>query len=131
MFYILRHGRTDWNEEHRLQGEVDIPLNETGRQMAYDAAEKYKDIDFDICYCSPLKRAQETARIFLADRNPAVEIITDNRLHEMCFGDYEGVKNIRQKPECPVYLSLRSRKNMWQRTAQRALRSYITEQASL
>ena len=44
MFYILRHGRTDWNEEHRLQGEVDIPLNETGRQMAYDAAEKYKDI---------------------------------------------------------------------------------------
>ena len=104
MFYILRHGRTDWNEEHRLQGEVDIPLNETGRQMAYDAAEKYKDIDFDICYCSPLKRAQETARIFLADRNPAVEIITDNRLHEMCFGDYEGVKNIRQKPECPVYL---------------------------
>ena len=104
MFYILRHGRTDWNDEHRLQGEVDIPLNETGRQMAYDAAEKYKDIDFDICYCSPLKRAQETARIFLADRNPAVEIITDNRLHEMCFGDYEGVKNIRQKPECPVYL---------------------------
>ena len=104
MFYILRHGRTDWNEEHRLQGEVDIPLNETGRQMAYDAAEKYKDIDFDICYCSPLKRAQETARIFLAGRNPAVEIITDNRLHEMCFGDYEGVKNIRQKPECPVYL---------------------------
>ena len=113
MFYILRHGRTDWNEEHRLQGEVDIPLNETGRQMAYDAAEKYKDIDFDICYCSPLKRAQETARIFLADRNPAVEIITDNRLHEMST------------------CSLRSRKNMWQRTAQRALRSYITEQASL
>ena len=39
-------GRTDWNEEHRLQGEVDIPLNETGRQMAYDAAEKYKDDRF-------------------------------------------------------------------------------------
>jgi len=48
MFYILRHGRTDWNEEHKLQGEVDIPLNETGRQMAYDAAKKYKDIDFDM-----------------------------------------------------------------------------------
>ena len=52
-------------------------------RMAYDAAEKYKDIDFDICYCSPLKRAQETARIFLADRNPAVEIITDNRLRDV------------------------------------------------
>ena len=131
MFYILRHGRTDWNEEHRLQGEVDIPLNETGRQMAYDAAEKYKDIDFDICYCSPLKRAQETARIFLADRNPAVEIITDNRLHEMCFGDYEGGRISGKSPNALSTCSLRSRKNMWQRTAQRALRSYITEQASL
>lgn len=104
MFYILRHGRTDWNERHMLQGDVDIPLNETGRQMACDAAEKYKDIEFDICYCSPLQRAQETARIFLAGRQPEIPIITDNRLREMGFGDYEGVEGIRQKPECPVYL---------------------------
>ena len=104
MFYILRHGRTDWNERHMLQGDVDIPLNETGRQMARDAAEKYKDIDFDICYCSPLQRAHETAEIFLAGRTPAVPIITDNRLREMSFGDYEGVEGIRQKPDCPVYL---------------------------
>lgn len=65
MFYILRHGRTDWNEEHRLQGEVDIPLNETGRQMAYDAAEKYKDIDFDICYCSRLREHRRRQGFFL------------------------------------------------------------------
>ena len=63
MFYILRHGRTDWNEEHRLQGEVDIPLNETGRQMAYDAAEKYKDIDFDICYCHSIKSTSHPASL--------------------------------------------------------------------
>ena len=100
------------------RGEVDIPLNETGRQMNTMPQKKYKDIDFDICYCSPLKRAQETARIFLADRNPAVEIITDNRLHEMCFGDYEGVKNIRQSPNALYTCSLRSRKICGKRTAQ-------------
>ena len=50
MFYILRHGRTDWNERHMLQGDVDIPLNETGRQMARDAAEEYKDIIPKIVY---------------------------------------------------------------------------------
>ena len=60
MFYILRHGRTDWNEEHKLQGEVDIPLNETGREMAYDAAEKYKDID--IHYIEP-NLTPETAEL--------------------------------------------------------------------
>ena len=70
MFYILRHGRTDWNEGAQTAGEVDIPLNETGRQMAYDAAEKYKDIDFDICYCSPLKRAQGDGKDFSCRQKP-------------------------------------------------------------
>lgn len=37
MLYIMRHGKTDWNAVHRLQGSEDIPLNEEGRQMARDA----------------------------------------------------------------------------------------------
>ena len=61
MLYIMRHGKTDWNAVHRLQGSEDIPLNEEGRQMARDARKKYGDLRFDICYCSPLQRAQETA----------------------------------------------------------------------
>ena len=51
MLYIMRHGKTDWNAVHRLQGSEDIPLNEEGRQMARDARKKYGDLRFDICYC--------------------------------------------------------------------------------
>lgn len=34
MLYIMRHGKTDWNEQHKLQGRTDIPLNENGIAMA-------------------------------------------------------------------------------------------------
>ena len=66
MLYIMRHGKTDWNAAHRLQGHTDIPLNEEGRHMAIKARETYKDLHFDICYCSPLIRAKETAGIPLS-----------------------------------------------------------------
>ena len=64
MLYIMRHGRTDWNEQYRLQGGTDIPLNEEGRRMAREAAETYRDVEFDLCYVSPLQRARETAELF-------------------------------------------------------------------
>lgn len=101
MLYIMRHGKTDWNAEYRLQGRTDIPLNDEGRQMAKDAAIEYKDIHLDICYCSPLLRAQETAKLVLENRN--IPIITDNRLIEMCFGKYEGQKDIFNHPEWSMY----------------------------
>lgn len=91
MIYLLRHGQTDWNIIHKLQGASDIPLNETGRQMAIDASEKYKDIDFECCYCSPLIRAKETAELFLGKRD--ISIIYDERLKEMHFGPYEGTES--------------------------------------
>ena len=46
--YIMRHGKTDWNEKHKIQGRTDIPLNDEGRKMAAAAAEEYKDIHFDM-----------------------------------------------------------------------------------
>lgn len=91
MLYIMRHGKTDWNVLHKLQGRTDIPLNAEGRNMARKAAETYKDIHFDICYCSPLKRARETAEILLEGRN--IPILFDDRLKEMSFGEYEGTKS--------------------------------------
>lgn len=94
MLYIMRHGKTDWNAKHKLQGRTDIPLNEEGIQMAEQAKEKYKDVNFDICYCSPLVRAKQTAEIVLEGRN--IPIVYDDRLMEMCFGVYEVVTHPSQ-----------------------------------
>ena len=102
MLYILRHGKTDWNNEHRLQGKTDIPLNEEGRAMAEKAAKEYEAVHFDVCFCSPLIRARETAKILLEGRN--VPVIIDDRLAEMGFGVYEGVRDSFNIPDsdCPV-----------------------------
>lgn len=101
MLYIMRHGKTDWNVLYKLQGSVDIPLNEEGRRMAREAREEYKDVHFDVCYCSPLGRARETADIVLEGRE--IPILYDERLREMSFGIYEGTEDVIHKPDCPVY----------------------------
>ena len=100
MLYVIRHGKTEWNVLHKLQGRTDVPLNEEGRRMAEAAREEYRDVHFDICFCSPLIRARETAEILLRDRN--IPILTDGRLMEMGFGSYEGLENSFQIPDCPV-----------------------------
>ena len=101
MLYIMRHGKTDWNARYKLQGRTDIPLNEDGRKMAETAREQYKGVHFDICYCSPLVRARETAAIFL--EGSGVPVVYDDRLKEMCFGIYEGCENVFSKPDLPIY----------------------------
>ena len=100
MLYIMRHGKTEWNAKHKLQGHSDIPLNEEGRQMAEKTREEYKGPAFDVCYCSPLVRAKETAEIFL--KGTHTPIIADERLIEMSFGVYEGIENSFQIPNCPI-----------------------------
>lgn len=109
MLYIMRHGQTDWNVIHKLQGRTDIPLNDCGKSMAQKAAEEYKSVHFDICYCSPLVRAAETAEILLKGRN--VPIIYDERLREMSFGIYEGVENSYDDEELPINVLFRSPEN--------------------
>lgn len=100
MLYIMRHGKTDWNVMHKLQGRTDIPLNDEGRRMAERAAKEYRNVHLDICFCSPLSRAKETAEILLRGRN--VPIVCDDRLQEMSFGIYEGIVESFSVPNCPV-----------------------------
>lgn len=109
MLYIIRHGKTDWNVRKKLQGRTDIPLNEEGRAMARHAAELYKDVHFDICYCSPLIRAKETAEILLEERD--IPIVFDDRLKEMSFGIYEGIENSFAIPDCPVNVIFKEPQN--------------------
>ena len=87
--YILRHGTTEWNSEHRIQGNTDIALDQLGMEMARQTglAFREKGITFDRVYASPLKRAFETARLVAGDD---AEIVTDDRLWELCFGTQEG-----------------------------------------
>lgn len=100
MFYIMRHGQTEWNRIHKLQGQTDIPLNDNGREMARNAKEEYKDVHFDVCYCSPLVRAKETADLVLEGRD--IPIIYDDRLMEMNFGEYEGAENTFADENHPI-----------------------------
>ena len=88
--YVIRHGRTDWNTIKRIQGRTDTPLNEEGISMAGEAAKRYSSVHFDICFCSPLMRAKQTAQILLAGRDIPVEY--DDRLKELSFGEYEGLE---------------------------------------
>lgn len=85
--YIVRHGQTNWNEKGLMQGNTDITLNEIGLKQANKAKEDLKDIKFDICISSPLKRALETARIITDNR---CKIILDDLLLERGMGDFEG-----------------------------------------
>ena len=87
--YMIRHGETDWNKKRKLQGQVDIPLNEFGRHLARETAPALRDIPFAAVYTSPLSRAKETAELVLEGR--AVPIIEEARIMEMGFGEYEGL----------------------------------------
>lgn len=86
--YIVRHGETLWNKERRLQGSTDIELSEAGREVAIKTGIALKDTVIDKIYSSPLSRAYETAKLIRGDRD--IDIITDERIREICFGNLEG-----------------------------------------
>lgn len=85
--YIVRHGQTDWNKAKKMQGRVDMPLNDEGIAQARQVAEALKGMDFDAVYASPLIRARDTAAI-IAGHN---DIIIDERVYEIDLGGLEGL----------------------------------------
>ena len=87
--YLVRHGETDWNQAGLLQGQTDIALNAQGLEQAREAAERLKEVPFDIAFCSPLIRAKRTAETIIGDRK--INLTTDERLRELNFGPWEGV----------------------------------------
>jgi len=58
----IRHGETDWNVDGRIQGQLDIPLNDTGRWQASRLAGAVADERFAAIYASDLRRAWDTAQ---------------------------------------------------------------------
>jgi len=82
---LMRHFPTSWNREHRLQGQVDIPLTDEARETLHGLAIPPPWEGARII-ASPLVRAAETARILACGR--AVEY--DPCLVELSWGDWEG-----------------------------------------
>jgi broad specificity phosphatase PhoE len=87
----IRHGETDWNAAGKIQGKTDIPLNDNGREQAHNTAQLLKRHDIDVIVSSPLKRAVETAETIADFLGINDEVITDSRISERDFGDYEGL----------------------------------------
>ena len=88
--YIARHGETQWNVDHRLQGQKDSPLTEKGLLQAKILAEKLSVIHFDAVYSSDLLRAQRTAEVVALEKKLAVA--TTELLREHNYDKYEGMK---------------------------------------
>jgi probable phosphoglycerate mutase len=85
----IRHGETAWNVDTRIQGHLDIPLNDTGRRQARRLAEAVAGEPLAAVYASDLARAKETAGA-LADE-AGVEVVLHDGLRERAFGAFEGL----------------------------------------
>ena len=87
-FWFIRHGETDWNAQNLSQGDIDIPLNATGRAQAQSAAALMRGHTLTTIVSSTLSRALDTAEAVSAVTGVPVQ--TDDGLRETKFGDQEG-----------------------------------------
>ncbi len=85
--YVVRHGKTIWNDEGKVQGITDVPLTDEGRADAKKLQELVKNLNIDVVISSPLSRARETAKILVDSKLP---INTDDRIKERDWGMNEG-----------------------------------------
>jgi|SRR5699024_10363722 len=83
--YLVRHSKTKWNIEHRMQGRKDSSLTDSGKDEATKTAKKLSKLQFDVVYSSPSERALEITKLI---NNP--NTFTNNLLYEMDFGAWEG-----------------------------------------
>lgn len=89
---LIRHAESIYNEKKLLQGQVDCGLSKKGLN---DTKEKSRNFpsDFNICFCSPLERTKQTAKILV----PYLNVIYDKRLMERGLGDWENTPNTDEK----------------------------------
>jgi probable phosphoglycerate mutase/uncharacterized phosphatase len=86
--YLIRHGQTDWNVERRLQGHLDVPLNQVGIRQAEKVAKRFEPDSLDAIYSSDLRRARMTAEIIAAPHRLTVWL--HQGLRERGYGPFEG-----------------------------------------
>lgn len=98
---FLRHGRTEWNDTRRLQGQADVELDRVGLKQAQAAAHALSQREFSAVYSSNLLRAAVTARA-VADVL-GLEVQFDKRLQEINVGEWSGKTRTEVEAEFPQY----------------------------
>lgn len=88
-FILVRHGETRYNKENRIQGWLDIPLTDTGKQQAERIAEELEGEEIDAVFSSDLTRAYETARR-IAIRH-SLKVVRHPELREVDQGEWDGL----------------------------------------
>ena len=86
---LVRHGETDWNKAGKFQGQIDVPLNDNGREQSRRAAEFLKDIKLDFAISSSMLRPKETAEIILKYHSD-LQLELRDELREISHGLWEG-----------------------------------------
>ena len=117
MIYLVRHSETEWNREGRLQGHHDAPLTERGVQQARRMGAALKRTVAPLgeytVVASPLGRTRRTAEIICFEAGiPTAEIVFDERLKEICWGDWEGYTRPEIEERWPGELD-RRRRDRW------------------
>ncbi|AXE39142.1 histidine phosphatase family protein [Acidipropionibacterium virtanenii] len=87
---LVRHGRTDFNAENRLQGQLDVPLSSEGEAQAARVAPVISWLRPRVIVCSPLQRAHQTAAAI--GEACGVEPVDDPRLMEIDVGEWSGLR---------------------------------------
>lgn len=87
---LVRHGESKWNAKGIWTGLTDIGLTEKGKEEARQAAQAVKDINFQIAFTSPLKRAKETLQEMEDVLRVNIPTEESAALNERDYGDYTG-----------------------------------------
>lgn len=108
--FLARHGQTEWNSAHRLQGQLDSPLTEAGVQHAHEIARRLEGVDVGLICTSPLGRARRTAEI-VAGRL-GIDVVQVDELAEVHHGSFAGRTWIELEADLPGIRELRA-ENRW------------------
>jgi broad specificity phosphatase PhoE len=103
--YLIRHGRTDWNDERKIMGVGPVPLNDEGRSTVRRLAETLSADGIPVIYTSTVVRAMETAEILAAEWGS--RIIEEPRLNESPYERWVGKRysELSQDPDFQLYSS--------------------------
>ncbi|MEK6245126.1 MAG: histidine phosphatase family protein [Pseudomonadota bacterium] len=96
---IVRHGETAWNAEHRVQGQLDLPLNSIGHAQAEAAAKVLSRERFDAIYSSDLTRARQTAEPIA--NFFSINVLLEKDLRERHYGIFERLTYAEAKVRYP------------------------------